>query len=137
MLISEAARQAGVSRDTVRLYTRLGLVTCGQRRAGSRAYADYDDDAVELIRNIKVAQSIGFSLSELLPIATLYVAGGLDEDKQRALLETKLADVEDRQRKLRQMSEFLHAKLAHLDNCSTDYPPSGPRPRSTAPSTGE
>lgn len=117
MLISEAARRAGVSRDTVRLYTRLGLVTCGQRQAGSRDYAEYDDDAVELIRNIKVAQSIGFSLSELLPIATAYVAGQLDEDQQRALLEAKLADIEERQRKLRQMSQFLHSKLTGLQPC--------------------
>ena len=73
MLIGEAARRAGVSRDTVRLYTRLGLVACTSRLAGSRAYADYDEDAVELIKNIKVAQSIGFSLSELVPIAAAYV----------------------------------------------------------------
>ena len=117
MLISEAARRAGVSRDTVRLYTRLGLVRCGQRQAGSRAYADYDEEAVELIKNIKVAQSIGFSLSELLPIAALYVAGRLDEDRQRAVLRAKLADVEERQRKLRQMSEYLQSKLAHLEIC--------------------
>ena len=114
MLISEAARRAGVSRDTVRLYTRLGLVACGERKAGSRVYADYDEDSVELIKNIKIAQSIGFSLSELLPIATAYVAGDLDDDSQRALLETKLADVEDRQRKLAQMAEFWRSKLAHL-----------------------
>ena len=118
MLISEAARRAGVSRDTVRLYTRLGLVTCGQLQAGSRAYADYDEDSVELIRNIKVAQSIGFSLAELLPIATLYVAGQLDDGQQRAFLEAKLADVEERQRKLGQMSEFLRSKLSRLDACT-------------------
>jgi DNA-binding transcriptional MerR regulator len=117
MLISEAARRAGVSRDTVRLYTRLGLVACGQRQAGSRAYADYDEASVELIKNIKVAQSIGFSLSELLPIATRYVAGQLDSGSQQALLEAKLADVEDRQRKLTQLAEFLRAKLTHLQAC--------------------
>jgi len=120
MLISEAARRAGVSRDTVRLYTRLGLVACGQRRAGSRAYADYDEASVELIKNIKVAQSIGFSLSELLPIATRHVAGQLDSGSQRALLEAKLADVEDRQRKLTQLSEFLRAKLTPPASLSGD-----------------
>jgi MerR family transcriptional regulator, copper efflux regulator len=123
MLISEAARRAGVSRDTVRLYTRLGLVSCGQRRAGSRAYAEYDEEAVDLIRNIKVAQSIGFSLSELLPIATLYVAGQLDEESQRAFLRAKLADVEERQRKLRQMSEFLQSKLSRLSICQETAAP--------------
>jgi MerR family transcriptional regulator, copper efflux regulator len=65
MLIGEVARQAGVSRDAVRLYTRLGLVPCQSRQAGSRLYADYDDSAVTLVQGIKIAQSIGFTLSEL------------------------------------------------------------------------
>ena len=67
MLIGEVAREAGVSRDTVRLYTRLGLVACTPRRAGSRLYADYDASAVELVKGIKTAQSIGFTLSEMGP----------------------------------------------------------------------
>jgi DNA-binding transcriptional MerR regulator len=114
MLISEAARRAGVSRDTVRLYTRLGLVACTSRPAGSREYADYDEGAVELIQNIKVAQSIGFSLSELVPIAAAYVAGRLDDEEQRLLLEAKLAEIEERRRKLDQMAEFLRSKLNDL-----------------------
>src|SRR5215470_2324319 len=84
------------------------------RPAGSRVYADYDKDAVELIKNIKVAQSIGFSLSELVPIAAAYVAGRLDDGEQRVLLEAKLAEIEERQDKLRQMSEFLRSKLSDL-----------------------
>src|SRR5580700_10232159 len=114
MLISEAARRAGVSRDTVRLYTRLGLVTCAMRPAGIRTYADYDDATVELIQNIKVAQSIGFTLAELVPISAAYVAGRLNDDEQRQLLETKLAEIEDRRRKLDQMSGFLRSKLDDL-----------------------
>ena len=117
MLIAEAARRAGVSRDTVRLYTRLGLVACTSRPAGSRTYADYDADAVELIKNIKVAQSIGFSLSQLVPIAAAYVAGRLDDDEQRVLLAAKLAEIEERQLKLAQMADFLRSKL-------NDLPPS-------------
>jgi MerR family copper efflux transcriptional regulator len=108
-------RQAGVSRDTVRLNTRLGLVTCGQRSAGSRSYAEYDQDAAELIKNIKISQSIGFSLAELAPIAALYTAGQLDDGRQRELLTAKLADVEERQRQLAQLSRFLRSKLAVLD----------------------
>lgn len=114
MLIGEAAQRAGVSRDTVRLYTRLGLVACSPRPAGSRTYAAYDEDAVELIKNIKVAQSIGFSLTELVPIAAAYVAGQLDDGEQRVLLEAKLAEIEERQHKLAQMAEFLRSKLSDL-----------------------
>jgi MerR family transcriptional regulator, copper efflux regulator len=114
VLIGEAARRAGVSRDTVRLYTRLGLVPSTSRQAGSRTYADYDEDAVELIKNIKISQSIGFSLSELVPIAAVYAAGQLDDGKQRALLESKLAEIDERQRRLGQMSAYLRSKLDDL-----------------------
>lgn len=114
MLIGEIARQAGVSRDAVRLYTRLGLVPCTSRQAGSRSYADYDASAVELIKGIKIAQSIGFTLSELGPIAAAYVAGSLDDARQRELLAAKLGEVEDKRRQLGQMSEFLRAKLEDL-----------------------
>jgi MerR family transcriptional regulator, copper efflux regulator len=115
MLIGEVARQAGVSRDTVRLYTRLGLVSCTARQAGSRVYADYDPSAVELIKGIKTAQSIGFTLAELGPISAAYVAGSLDDDRQRALLAAKLDEIEERQQQLAGMSKFLRAKLEDLE----------------------
>ena len=114
MLIGEVARRAGVSRDTVRFYTRLGLVPCRSRRAGSRLYADYDESAVELIEGIRIAQSIGFTLSELGPIAAAYIAGSLDNGRQRELLAAKLGQIEDKRRQLGQMSEFLRAKLQDL-----------------------
>jgi MerR family transcriptional regulator, copper efflux regulator len=114
MLIGEVAREAGVSRDAVRLYTRLGLVACDSRRAGSRLYADYDDSAVDLVKGIKIAQSIGFTLAELGPVAAAYVAGSLDDARQRDLLAAKLDQIEDKRQQLSQMSEFLRAKLEDL-----------------------
>lgn len=115
MLIGELARRAGVSRDTVRFYTRLGLVPYQSRQAGSRLYADYDESAVELVEGIKIAQSIGFTLSELGPIAAAYVAGSLDDGEQRKLLAAKLEQIEDKRRQLGQMAEFLRAKLEDLE----------------------
>ena len=114
MLIGEVAGKAGVTRDTVRLYTRLGLVPCTSRPAASRSYAEYDDSVVELIKGIKIAQSIGFTLSELGPIAAAYVGGSLDEARQRELLAAKLDEIEDKRQQLGQMSDFLRTKLENL-----------------------
>jgi len=111
MLIGEVARQAGVSRDTVRLYTRLGLVPCQSRQAGSRLYADYDQSAVQLVKGIKIAQSIGFTLSELGPITAAYIAGSIDDSQQRKLLAAKLDQIDDKLRRLGELSQALHAKL--------------------------
>ncbi len=116
MLIGEVARSAGVSRDAVRLYTRLGLVTCTSRRAGSRRYADYDASAAELVKGTKIAQSIGFTLAELSPIAAAYVAGSLDDGRQRELLAAKLAQIEEKRQQLGEMCEFLRAKLEDLES---------------------
>jgi MerR family transcriptional regulator, copper efflux regulator len=114
MLIGEVARQAGVTRDAVRLYTRLGLVSCTPRQAGSRVYADYDASVVELIKGIKIVQSIGFTLAEIGPIAAAYVDGSLDDARERELLGAKLEEIEERQQQLAEMSKFLRAKLKDL-----------------------
>ncbi len=98
----------------MRLYTRLGLVPCASRRAGSRSYAEYDESTVELIKGIKIAKSIGFTLSELGPIAAAYLGGSLDEARQRELLAAKLDEIQDKRRQLDQMTEFLGAKLEKL-----------------------
>lgn len=111
MLIGEVARQSGVSRDTVRLYTRLGLVPSSTRRAGSRLYADYDPGVVELIKGIKVTQSVGFTLAELAPIAAAYVSGSLTGTRQRELLTAKLEEIEGKRRQLGEMVEYLRTKL--------------------------
>ena len=115
MLIGEVARRAGVTRDTVRLYTRLGLVPCQTRPAGSRSYAEYDDSTVNLVEGIKIAQSIGFTLAELGPIAAAYVAGSLDDGEQRKVLAAKLDQIEEKRRQLGQMADFLRAKLNDLE----------------------
>jgi MerR family transcriptional regulator, copper efflux regulator len=128
MLTGEVAREAGVSRDTVRLYTRLGLVTCIARQAGSRLYADYDPSAVDLVKGIKVAQSIGFTLAELGPIAAAYVAGSLDDARQRELLAAKLGQIEDKRQQLGEMSEFLRAKLNDLEAAQRECDPGRPTP---------
>lgn len=129
-LIGELARRAGVSRDTVRLYTRLGLVPCQSRQAGSRLYADYDESAVTLIKGIKTAQSIGFTLAELGPIAAAYRAGSLDDSRQRQLLAAKLDQIDDKRRQLDQLSESLHGKL---DDPGTSAAPRLTRLHDTAP----
>jgi MerR family transcriptional regulator, copper efflux regulator len=118
MLIGEVARKSGVTRDAVRLYTRLGLVPSTSRQAGSRSYADYDPGAVELIKGIKISQSIGFTLAELGPIAGAYLGGSLTEDRQRELLTAKLGQIDEKRQLLDQMSEFLLAKLEKL--CTAD-----------------
>jgi len=61
--ISRAAKQAGVSVETIRYYQRRGLVAVPERILG--AHRRYSQDIVERICFIKRAQAWGFSLDEI------------------------------------------------------------------------
>ena len=61
--IGEIAAQAGISRDTVRHYERLGLIATAPRTAGG--YRQYPPSAVERIRFVRNAVRFGFSLRQI------------------------------------------------------------------------
>jgi DNA-binding transcriptional MerR regulator len=72
MRTSELAGRAGVNSETLRYYERRGLLTEPPRTSGG--YRDYPDAAVELLRFIKRAQELGFTLDEVEEL--LHLGGG-------------------------------------------------------------
>jgi MerR family copper efflux transcriptional regulator len=62
MRIGELAAQTGTSKDTIRFYEKVGLVT-GERLANG--YRDFEPGMVEWIHYIRTAQTLGFSLAEI------------------------------------------------------------------------
>jgi len=59
----EVAAQAGVNVQTLRYYERRGLLKEPARRASG--YREYPPDSIGLIRFIKRAQELGFTLTEI------------------------------------------------------------------------
>lgn len=111
MLIGEFARKVDSTKDTVRFYTRLGLLAAGERAAGQRAYADYDEEQVERFTFIEQCKALGFTLQEIGAALIERDEGSLTTLRQQALLEQKLRSIEDRIATLRQAEEKLRAKL--------------------------
>jgi DNA-binding transcriptional MerR regulator len=62
----ELAALAGVSRDTLRHYERLGLLPPPQRSANG--YRHYPPQALDRVRLVRAALGIGFSVDELREI---------------------------------------------------------------------
>jgi DNA-binding transcriptional MerR regulator len=62
--ISDVATAAGVNVETLRYYERRGILPRA-RRNGPLGYRQYTRDTVEIVRFIKRAQSLGFSLDEI------------------------------------------------------------------------
>jgi MerR family mercuric resistance operon transcriptional regulator len=63
MRTSELAGQVGVNAETLRYYERRGLLSEPPRTSGG--YRDYPPTAVDLLRFIKRAQELGFTLDEV------------------------------------------------------------------------
>jgi DNA-binding transcriptional MerR regulator len=60
--IGELAAQAGLTRDTIRFYEKIGLVT-GRRLPNG--YRDFPPEAVPWLQYVRTAQTLGFSLAEI------------------------------------------------------------------------
>src|SRR3954452_5372392 len=117
MRTSELAGRAGVNTETLRYYERRGLLTQQPRTPGG--YRDYPVSAVELLRFIKRAQELGFTLDEVEELLHLDTGGPDSCDAARALAEARRADLEDRIADLQRMSESLRDLI---DTCDLPRP---------------
>lgn len=62
MLIGQIARASGASIKAIRLYEQLGLISAPPRLG---KYRFYEQSSVQVLRCIKQAQGLGFSLKEM------------------------------------------------------------------------
>ena len=63
LTIGRLAGKAGVTRDTLRFYERVGLIVPGEKN--SSGYRLYPEGVLPTLRFIKAAQRCGFSLAEI------------------------------------------------------------------------
>jgi len=107
--IGEVASRAGVSIDTIRYYEKRKLIKRASRSSGG--FRLFAPEAVERIRFIKQAQEFGFSLDEIRELLT--DDDGINECLRiRDLLSIKLAEIDERMKKMRDFRSILKKNLA-------------------------
>jgi MerR family copper efflux transcriptional regulator len=118
MRSGELARLTGISTDTLRHYERLGLLPKPPRTSGG--YRDYPFNALNRVRLIRRAMSVGFSLPELSTILKMRDGGQAPCRRVQTIAETKLKQVRQQIRDLIAMRDQLdtilkswETKLAH------------------------
>jgi len=110
MWISQTAKQAGVNAQTLRYYERRGLLPKPPRRGSG--YREYPADAVRVVRFIKRAQELGFSLDEVEELVRLRGVRRGERQKVRAIAERKIADIDQKIAHLQSMREALERLVA-------------------------
>lgn len=110
MLIGELARQAAVKPQTVRYYESLGLLSRAERRPSG--YRSYEAKALEELRFIRKAQSLGFSLEDVRQILELARAGRAPCARVLTIAEQHVADLEKRIMQLCELRDDLAAAVS-------------------------
>ncbi len=112
----EVAARAGVNVETLRFYERRGLLKEPKRRSSS-GYRDYPPDAVRVVRFIKRAQELGFTLGEIEDLLRLRENEGSTCADIRAAAASKLRGIDGKILSLRRMKRAL---TLLVESCSAD-----------------
>jgi len=110
LLVGQLAKAAGITADTVRFYEKHGLVPEPARTAAG--YRLYDRQALQRLRFIRKAQTIGFSLAEIRRILSL---SGSGQETCRCVIATAEATLEETEQKVRELTRLADSLRSHLD----------------------
>lgn len=120
----ELARLAGVSSDTLRHYERKGVLRPPARSANG--YRIYPPDAIDRVRLVRAALSIGFTLDELAEVLGQREAGRAPCRRVRSIAAGKLAEAEARLEELTALVASLRRLVAEWDARLAGVPENAP-----------
>ena len=121
MNIGQAAKASGVSAKMIRYYEQTGLIPAADRK--DSGYRDYSDTDVHMLRFIRRARDLGFSVAELGDLLILW------RDATRQSAEVKrLAQghIDALERKIADMQDMAHTLTMLVNACQGDHRPHCP-----------
>ena len=121
MNISQAAAASGVSAKMIRHYEAIGLVH--KPRRNSANYRLYSEADVHVLRFVRAARELGFSMSQIGELLDLWRDRRRPSRKVKALVTGHLRELELRIAELQAMKSSLEHLAAH---CHGDERPECP-----------
>jgi len=109
---SEVATKAQVNVQTLRYYERRGLLAEPQRT--SSGYRVYTPDAVQVVRFVKRAQQLGFTLDDIEDLLHLADGGPDSCQEAKAMARSRIADL---QRRIEELAGMRDALARLVDTC--------------------
>ena len=116
LTIGKVAAAAEVNVETIRFYQRQGILAEPPKKLGGFRY--YDDAAIDCVRFIKRAQTLGFSLEEVTTLLTLQKSNACAKTHDAA--EKKLKIVENRIADLKRIRTALKELIGQCQTGATD-----------------
>ena len=119
--IGEAAARSGVSAKMVRHYESLGLLPAVARTESG--YRRYGDKEVHMLRFVRRARDLGFSMAEITDLLKLW------QNRRRASADVKRIaqrHVADLERRMAAMADMRDSLRNLVDCCQGDHRPDCP-----------
>jgi MerR family Zn(II)-responsive transcriptional regulator of zntA len=107
MRIGELCKQAGVSRDTVRYYERMGLLDKPAQPHVTNTYKRYSALSLQRIRLVVHAKALGFTLAEIRDVIDVWDSPNFDTAQKVACLQRKLKELDEKSYALRALRAGL------------------------------
>lgn len=120
MYVTELAKQAGVSADTVRYYSKIGMLK--PTRNADNGYQLYGVTDLRRLRFVRAAKNLGYTLSDIRAMFADAEHGDSPCPRVRAVIEQRIQETEARLAEL----TALHAKMKHALEVWAELPDSQP-----------
>ncbi|MBB3183895.1 DNA-binding transcriptional MerR regulator [Halomonas fontilapidosi] len=120
MKVSELARLAGVTAETVRHYTREGLLH--PERHPENGYQLFGQNELDRLRFIQRARTLGFGVAEIRDILDHADHGDSPCPMVRDLLSSRLPLIRERIRELESLASRMEQALAAWDEMPDGTP---------------
>ncbi len=119
MKIGELAKEAGVNIETIRYYERKGIIQRPSKPLSG--YRNYNNDIVVIVKLVKNAQKLGFSLKEIDGLLSLRV----DQDNDCSVVKTRaLKKIEEIEKKINALVDIKKSLTEITNKCIGSGPTS-------------
>ncbi|WP_055326520.1 heavy metal-responsive transcriptional regulator [Ralstonia solanacearum] len=114
MRIGELCKRAGVSRDTVRYYERMGLLDKATQPHATNTYKRYSELSLQRIRLIVHAKALGFTLAEINDVIHVWDSPTFAVAQKVACLQAKLTELDEKSHALTMLRAGLLNAMAKV-----------------------
>lgn len=121
MNIGKAAAASGVSAKMIRYYEQTGLIPPAERT--DSGYRDYSASDVHVLRFIRRARDLGFSVAEIEDLLSLWQDRSRKSADVKQIARVHIDELRNKIEKLKQMADTLETLV---DCCAGDDRPDCP-----------
>ena len=122
MRISELSKRSGFTKDTIRFYEKMGLITLQDDNRNKYEYKDYPETILKRLLTIRRIKDYGFTLQETQNLIFLYETGILEPERGIRYVQKKISRID---RQIFEMTAMRDKLQEIVDKSCTDNCPLG------------